>query len=569
MIRTWNGLAVLVALIPALFAEPSLGAQGAPLRKAKQEKPQQGEQPLDPLGLQKLAYRKFAELKQSMRRLSELLAETEKSKSRRLKSGLRLLKEKEVERTMREIEKLISDEAWLGALDSMKQVQLSLGDLLRFLMERDEDLQEILEKIERLEAFKNQVEKLLEEQRQETGDSSKADDLEKHLEELAATQKKLDELIGEQQALKGQTEDQGTGKKESSRLARKQGELGEDAESLEAEIKRLEEQAEELAKDDGNGDGKGNGNGDGKGTGSGKGSGAMGKAADSMAKAQSQLENQAPESALDEQEDALEELQEAKQALEEMEEEARRKLLEIPFERLSKEQLETMRKTDNLAKKMEDAEAGDAESGESGDPVPGRKNVEQAVPKQRNGAGSLKESKPGKAKQDQQDAEDELEEAKKKLEDALSQLRQELQEEVLKALEERFTEMLEKQKQLSQDTILTDKRRDKLGMLTRAGRVPSSVKRQCERLSNGELTLQNGALAALRLLEDDGTSAVFPEIVKELAEQLGTVGNELASYSSGPEVQSDQKNIEKLLESLIEALIEHIEYNDNRQPGEP
>jgi hypothetical protein len=76
--------------------------------------------------------------------------------------------------------------------------------------------------------------------------------------------------------------------------------------------------------------------------------------------------------------------------------------------------------------------------------------VQQAVPKQRAAAGQLKEYKP--AKQKQQDAKEDLEAAQKELEDALAQLRQQLVDEVLRALEERFTAMLAVQRELSAQT---------------------------------------------------------------------------------------------------------------------
>jgi hypothetical protein len=166
-----------------------------------------------------------------------------------------------------------------------------------------------------------------------------------------------------------------------------------------------------------------------------------------MGKAQQKLGQNQPERSLEDMDQPLRKLAEAKKALEEMTEEAKRELLALPFEQLAKNQEVTRIDTDKLAEDME--KAGEGKEGEAKKSTPGTKNVQQAVPKQKAAAGQLKEYKPGKAKQDQQDAKEDLEEAKKKLEDALAQLRQQLQDEVLRALEERFGAMLTKQKELA------------------------------------------------------------------------------------------------------------------------
>ena len=55
---------------------------------------------------------------------------------------------------------------------------------------------------------------------------------------------------------------------------------------------------------------------------------------------------------------------------------------------------------------------------------------------------------------------------------ALAQLRQELREEVLRALEERFTEMLARQRKITQDTLLTHKWRERVEALTAEATAP-------------------------------------------------------------------------------------------------
>ena len=165
----------------------------------------------------------------------------------------------------------------------------------------------------------------------------------------------------------------------------------------------------------------------------------------------------------------MEALKKTIEELDAMAEDAARELQKLPFDELAKKQEKTQHATDTLAKDMEKAEEG-SEKGE-GEPTPGKQKVQQAVPKQRAAAGQLKEYVP--AKQKQQDAKDDLEAAQKALEEALAQLRQQLQDEVLRALEERFTAMLARQRELTSQTETVDGTRQKI--LTASGALPSAL----------------------------------------------------------------------------------------------
>jgi DNA repair exonuclease SbcCD ATPase subunit len=266
-----------------------------------------------------------------------------------------------------------------------------------------------------------------------------------------------------------------------------------------------------------------------------------------MGKSGQKLEQNKPEDSLDDQEKAIEDLKAAQDNLKELEEEARRRLMELPFEKMEKDQLSTKQKTDKLAEDMEDAETG------------GKNNIQQAVPKQKKRRRLAQGDEAGQAKQDQQDAVDQLEEAQRRLEDALAQLRQELQEEVLKALEERFTEMLARQRQITAQTILTEKKRKEIEK-AHAGRADPDL---------GPRTLRQAgrwrALARRRsgfgpaLIEEEGSTAVFPEIVKDLADDLRLAGRMLERYETGPGTVEVQKSVEQMLEDLLDALTRRME----------
>jgi hypothetical protein len=240
-------------------------------------------------------------------------------------------------------------------------------------------------------------------------------------------------------------------------------------------------------------------------------------------------------------------------------------LQKLPFEKLANQQEKTKVETDNLAKEMEKSEAGEEGKG-PGKPTPGKQSVQQAVPKQKSAAGQLKEYKPGKAKQDQQDAQDKLEDAKKKLEEALAQLRQQLQDEVLRSLEERFADMLAKQKKISARTRVIERQRKELA--TASGQLSGTLVKRIGTLATGEFELAAEAHGSLKLLEEDGSTAVFPDFVMEVRDDLKKVGRRLQKTTTNTATQAMQKEIEDMLEMLIDALRKQIEQNE-QNGGEP
>ena len=569
-----NGLALLFTFGLTALGNPVLaqGGEGAPKTPqgtpakvaAKTAGEQQGNK--SPKNLQNQAFLKFRELKSTMRSLKAELKEREPDKVKRIQVGLRFMAETKMEERMKEIGDLLEGKSWDEAIRGMDSVRKDLDQLMQLLLDRDVDLRKLMEQIDKLEKFKNKVDKLLTEQRKEKEDSSKAEKLKKHIQDLKDAQSRVRDLIDKQEKVKSGTKALGAGAKEDPKLTEKQGSLARETEKLEENLKSLEQDSRELAKD---GESKAGKPSNAKGQ-PGAASSSAGKAAESMQRAEARMGAKAPEAALDDQESSVDELKKTDEALKKMEEDAQRKLRSLPFEQFSKKQLETMKKTDDLAKDMDKAEEagkGDGENGE-GEPVPGKKNIELAVPKQKNAAGSLKDAKPSKARRDQKDAEDQLQEAKKKLADALAQMRQELQEEVLRALEERFTAMLAKQVALTSRTKVTQKRRKRIEALAQSGIVPTSVKTACRKISKGERSLEVEANSALRLLIEEGSTAVFPEIVKELAGELKAVAKLLETYATGEVTTVRQMEVERLLKALLEALRKQIEYKDSDQKGQ-
>jgi myosin heavy subunit len=524
---------------------------------------------------QELARSKFKDLTERMAKLMVALQPTEPDTSGLLGAGLQYVKEVKIPEEMERIRTLLDRENWDDALGSIAEVRKKLQKLYELLQNRNTDLRKLMEEIARLQAFKDRVEQLSKEQADEKEASARAERLQQHLKDLEAQKAKAEALLAEQKQVKEQTNQLGVQAvaEAAKPLEQKEGQLKEEADKLAKDLEAIEKKAEELRAEAKAAEAKA---GEPKAgepkagepkagepkpseakPGEGKCSGSAGKAAQAMSQAQQQLGQKKPESALKDQQHAIEQLQQTVQELQKMTEEAQRELLKLPFEQQAKKQEDTQHATDTLAKAMEKSEQQQNESGEP-KATPGKKRVQQAVPKQKAAVGQLKEYKP--AKQKQQDAKDDLEAAKKELEDALAQLRQQLSDEVLKALEERFTAMLAKQRELSLQTKTLDKTRQNL--LTSAGQLPAALVEKIQGVASGEGDLEVDAADALKLLEEDGTTAVFVEMTGELKTVLQGVAKRCRANETAKPVQEGQAEVEDLLTLLINSLRREIERRD-------
>ncbi len=526
--------------------------------------------------LQQEAERKFSELHERMQKLQLLKAESEPDAAATLDAGNRFIQERELRQAMSEVRSLLGDERYDEALAQMDAVTKDLQRLLDLLLDRNLDLQDLLDEIKRLEEYKDRVEELLTEQQDHKDRSAEAEALEKHLQELEEAKDAVQQLIDDQDKLRDAANKAGLQAAENAakEMSEAEGDLKQRTEDLEPKLRKLERDAEKLAEKKGeakdgapkdgkpsdpkSGEPKDGESKDGK-PGEGKCSGACQGASKSMGQAQEKLQKNQPERSLEDMDRAKAKLQESLNELEKLSEDAKRRLMQLPYDQQSKAQERTKVSTDKLAQDMEsDDKKGDSE----GKPqqTPGKRNVQQAVPKQKAAAGQLKEYKPGEAKQDQQDALDQLEKAKKELEDALAQLRQELQDEVLRALEERFAEMLERQKVLGERTKAADRLAEQ--SVTAEGTVPRAVADRALEIGAGERELAGEAHDALKLLEEDGSTAGFPEVVGILRDDLNSVADRLERAKVAAVTQAMQAEIEQTLKDLIDALRRTIEQKE-------
>ncbi len=534
--------------------------------------------PVSATGKQELAQGKFQELTERMGKLMVVLQKDEPEESKLLSAGLRFVQEKKLHNRLESAGKLLRQERWDEGLVVMGKLKTDLRSLLELLQNRNADLRELLERIDLLEGFKNRVDELAKEQQQEKEDSARTEALQKHLKNIEAQKQRAEDLLKKQQELRDATNQLPLDAAEglAKPLESKEGELEEATSELSKDLKDLEKKDAQLkkeAKADAGKPGEPKGGepkpdegkpseakpseGEASDAKPSEASGQAGKAAKSMGKAKASLGEKKPESALKDQDQAMEALKQTLEELDAMAEDAARELLKLPFDQLAKEQENTQKATDTLAKDMEKAEQGD-EKGSEGKPTPGKQKVQQAVPKQRAAAGQLKELVP--AKQKQQDAKEDLQAAQKALEEALAQLRQQLQDEVLRALEERFTAMLARQRGLTAQTETVDATRKKI--MTASGALPTALVTKIGELAAGEIELEQEAIDALKLLDEDGTTAVFPPMVEQLREELHDVAAGLGKHKTGASMNLLQKDVEDLLSLLINALRKTIEQKE-------
>ena len=502
---------------------------------------------------QELAQGKFQELTMRMEKLMVVLQKEEPEESKLLSAGLRFVQEKKLHRRLQNAGKLLRQERWDEGLVIMDKLKTDLRSLLELLQNRNADLRELLERIDLLEGFRDRVDELSKDQQSEKEDSARAEALKKHIKGIEAQKQRAEDLLAKQQDLRDQTNQLPLNAVAdmAKPLTKKEGDLEAAAEELSKDLKDLEKADDRLKSKAGNAGASKSSE-----AAPSSGSANAGKAAKSMGKAKASLGGKKPESALKDQDQAIDALKKTIEDLNAMADEAARELLKLPFDEMLKKQEQTQQATDTLSKDMEQAEQGDDNA--KGKPTPGKQKVQQAVPKQRSAAGKLKEYV--SAKQDQQDAKDDLEAAKKDLDEALAQLRKELQDEVIRALEERFTAMLARQRELTSNTQTVDRTRQKI--MTASGALPSALIGKIEELAAGELELELEAVDALRLLAEDGTTAVFPPMVEQLRDELRDVIAGLRENQTGARMNSAQKGVEDLLMLLINALRKTIEIKE-------
>lgn len=198
-------------------------------------------------------------------------------------------------------------------------------------------------------------------------------------------------------------------------------------------------------------------------------------------------------------------------------------------------------------------------SDEPSRPAPGTPQVEQAAQQMQQAADRLGERQPTVARENQQRALEQLQRALDELADALRQVRREETEETLATLEARLRSMLKRENHVLETvTELHEKdaadwtRLDQL-RLAESARMQREVHEDCQ--------------ATLRILLDEGTTVIVPELIRQVATDMADVAARLEQDDTSAPTQRALSDIIALLEEVLEA-VEKKRDADARQTQE-
>jgi hypothetical protein len=179
-----------------------------------------------------------------------------------------------------------------------------------------------------------------------------------------------------------------------------------------------------------------------------------------------------------------------------------------------------------------------------------KKQIQDANKYQERAEDNLRKDNRKDAPQDEQDALDKLNQAKKALEDLLRQLREEEIERLLAQLENRCRHMLALQIAVREDTVALDKviKENPNSQPTRADQQASNV------LSDREEEIVKEARAGLALLEAEGSAVAFAEVFSQVKGDMETVAIHLRKTDTGVVTVTIEDQIIDTLKEMIEAL---------------
>lgn len=288
---------------------------------------------------------------------------------------------------------------------------------------------------------------------------------------------------------------------------------------------------------------------------------ALHAAADNAHDAADQLRDDNTDAAKEPQRRAIDQLHRARDALEREQQRLQRRPDDTAD--LAQQQRDAARRAADLAQRMN----GDAAQGEPGasdpqsnQPTPGRHGVEDAARNMRDATEKLEHDRTEDALPHQDRAVEHLEHALDQLEDALQQQRREDREEVLRDLEARFRDMRIRQHAVNDETTQLD-------------RIGADNFQRPEQLRLADLAARQRAIAdraagCEHILDEEGTTVVFPRVIAQLAQDMTTSARRLADAHVAGLTQTIQREILDTLDQLLEA-VKRMQRENEQQQARP
>src|SRR5262249_46187601 len=200
-------------------------------------------------------------------------------------------------------------------------------------------------------------------------------------------------------------------------------------------------------------------------------------------------------------------------------------------------------------------------------PAPGNKQIEDALPYQKEAKNQIEKKNNPNAAPQQEKALDKLEEARKKLEEILKQLREEEIERLLAQLQARCEYMLQMQKAVYEGTVRLDKtigeHADK--------KATRPDEQRSQQLADQEGVILQEAIRARELIVSEGSAVAFAEVFNGLIDDVKLVQKNLNKTDVALFTQKVERDIIDTLIEMIEALkkAQQEMKQQQGQPGQP
>lgn len=468
-----------------------------------------------------------------MYRLSEALRETEPASAEKLRAALTQAKERLVELQADEALALLQQHQLDEARTIQQELLDSLNDVLEVMLAGPDEGERLRSEIERLEAFRQELGRLIERQQGHVDGTRQALQAGGRAAAIARAVETVRALLEAQQSLSRRTADEPAAP--AGALAGEQQALSERTAEAAQQVERIGSGSEGEQSDALQNAGR-----------------SLGAAGQQMSQAAEQLSGGSAGAAGEHQQAAEQALT---RALHELQKEQKQLGEPGELQQRADTQRETQKQTDRLAQRMgggqggqQPGQQGGQPGGEpaEGGPAPGAGRVEQAERQMGRGADALEQQRVPEGLDNQERALEELEGARRELDETLEQLRTQEQLDTLANLEERLRTILNRQKLINgQTSDLADKppdsweRADELALAELVGRQKT----------NGEETSQ-----ALYILTEDATTVAFPHVLEQVVGDMRLVAGRLAKRLLGAQTQQIETDIVETLEELLAAV---------------
>lgn len=475
------------------------------------------------LARQQAIQERYQRLESRMLQLAQLLAESEPDKAARLRDAMDRAGQQRVKLRIEQLLRMLRAEQLSDAEREQQKIIGDLESILELLAKTGSDLDERRAERQRLENLKRAVRALMDEQSDEIQRTQQAEPAQTAAAAIARLAETLEKLSDRQ----AEARNTGAASEEQEALARETADAAN-------ELKKAADTAEESAQRD-----------------------ALQSAAD-MTQRAAEAMRQAGQSSGDKsaaskaQREAEEQL---KRAVKRLREEQERIEQSAGLHDVERGQRDLQRRTADLQREMQPS-SGKQKA------APGSPNVGRAAERMQQAADRIGERQPTEAQEEQAGAMSELQNALDELEDSLRQLRKEEVEDTLAALAARFKRMLSSELEVQE--ILTplaekprpDWTRTDEQSLNRAAKV------------QGETT--DDAQSTLRILTDEGTTIILPELLRQLGDQMGALKDQLDRGENSPETRRSLNDVIELLQEIVGAIDDRRKQQDeqNQRGGE-